>query len=160
MDTGIPRATGATLPADSAQWCRDVCLALPDASVDLPFGPGAEVFRIHRKMFALLTHNPRVSEHPIVNLKADPDELPLLIANYDWILPGFHMNKKHWITVELRAGGDADFVEGLVEDSYDNVVLGLPGRLKPALRGAAPRPMETPGPRTTQGLRSSSSSSQ
>ncbi|SDC57859.1 Predicted DNA-binding protein, MmcQ/YjbR family [Sanguibacter gelidistatuariae] len=145
MDTGFPPTTGAALPADPAQWCREVCLGLPDTSVDSPFGPGAEVFRIQRKMFALLSRNPRVSEHPIVNLKADPDELPLLIANYDWILPGFHMNKRHWITVELRAGGDLELVEGLVEDSYDNVVLGLPGRLKSPLRGAVPQPMERPG---------------
>lgn len=135
----------APLPADPAQWCREVCLGLPDASVDSPFGPGWEAFRIHRKMFALLTRNPRVSEHPIVNLKADPDELGLLVANYDWILPGFHMNKRHWITVELRAGGDAAFVEGLVEDSYDNVMLGLPGRVKSQLRGATPQPIERPG---------------
>jgi len=144
MNTGPSAATGAALPDDPAQWCRDVCLALPDASVDLPFGPGAEVFRIHRKMFALLTRNPRVSEHPIVNLKADPDELALLIANYDWILPGFHMNKRHWVTVELRTGGDAAFVEGLVEDPYDNVVLGLPARLRSPLRGATPQPIDRP----------------
>lgn len=140
MNTGLPSASGALIPTDAAQWCRDVCRDLPDASVDLPFGPGAEVYRIRRKMFALLTRNPRVSEHAIVNLKADPDELPLLIASYSWILPGFHMNKKHWITVELRPGGDVELVEGLVEDSYDNVVLGLPARLKPTLRGATPRP--------------------
>ena len=144
MNTGSPSVPGAGIPADAAQWCRDVCLALPDASVDLPFGPGAEVFRIHRKMFALLTRNPRVSEHPIVNLKADPDELPLLIANHDWILPGFHMNKKHWITVELCAGRDVELVEELVEDSYDNVVLGLPARLRSPLRGAMPQPIDRP----------------
>ena len=141
MDTGLPAAASAPLPADAAQWCRDVCLALPDVSVDQPFGPGYEVFRIHRKMFAMLMFNARVSEHPIVNLKTDPDELPLLIDNYDWILPGYHMNKKHWVTVELRPGGDVEFVEGLIEDSYDNVVLGLPGRLKSQLRGATPQPL-------------------
>ena len=69
----------------------------------IPILTAHEVLWIHRQMFTMLMINSRVSEHPIVNLKADPDELPLLVANYDWILPGYHMSKKHWVTVELRA---------------------------------------------------------
>jgi predicted DNA-binding protein (MmcQ/YjbR family) len=97
------------------------------------------VFRVHTKMFALLTHNPRVSGHPIVNLKAEPDEVPLLIAKHEIIRPGFHMNKRHWITVELSPEADLGLVDELIEDSYDNVVAGLPVRLRSSLRtlGAA-----------------------
>lgn len=120
-------------PPDLEAWCRSVCLDLPDATVDQPFGPGADVLRIHRKMFALLTHNPRVSEHPIVNLKAEPHEVPLLIGGYDFVRPGFHMNKKHWITVELGPDADLVLVAELIEDSYDTVVAGLPARLRTPL---------------------------
>jgi predicted DNA-binding protein (MmcQ/YjbR family) len=121
-------------PAGPARWCREACLALPGAGVDWPFGPDADVFRIHGKMFALLTHNPRVSDHMIVNLKAEPDEVPLLIAAHEVIRPGFHMNKRHWITVELSPEADLSLVEELIADSYDNVVAGLPARLRSPLR--------------------------
>jgi len=129
---------------DFAVWCRAACLALPGAVVDWPFGPDSDVFRIHGKMFALLWHNLRVSEHMIVNLKAEPDEVPLLIATHEVVGPGFHMNKRHWITVELCPAADLGFVEELIEDSYDNVAAGLPARLRSSLRslGATP-PMKT-----------------
>ena len=120
--------------SDRARWCREACLALPGAAVDQPFGPNSDVFRIHGKMFALLTHNPRVSEHLIVNLKAEPDEVPLLIETHDLVRPGFHMNKRHWITVVLSPTADLDLVAELIEDSYDNVVAGLPTRLRSWLR--------------------------
>ena len=125
---------------DNADWCRTVCLALPGAAVDHPFGPDSDVFRIHGKMFGLLMHAARVSEHWVVNLKAEPDEVPLLIAAHDGIGPGYHMNKRHWITVALGPGTDLDLVGELIEDSYDNVVAGLPTRLRSSLRalGAAP----------------------
>jgi predicted DNA-binding protein (MmcQ/YjbR family) len=116
---------------EMAAWCRSVCLALPSATSDLPFGPGAEALRIHNKMFALLMHVPGVSPHPLMNLKADPDELPLLVKTHALVLPGYHMNKRHWISVVLEPRLDRELVEELIEDSYDNVVLGLPSRLRP-----------------------------
>ena len=119
---------------DAALWCRSTCLTLPGATVDQPFGPDSEVFRVGGKMFALLLHHPRLSEHMIVNLKAEPDEVPLLIETHAIIRPGYHMNKRHWITVELCPAADLSFVEELIEDSYDNVVAGLPLRLRSSLR--------------------------
>ncbi|WP_227422416.1 MmcQ/YjbR family DNA-binding protein [Pengzhenrongella sicca] len=116
------------------RWCHEACLALPGAGVDWPFGPDADVFRVHRKVFALLMTNPRVSEHPFVNLKAEPAEVPLLIAAHDGILPGYHMNKRHWITVVLSPATELDLVGELIEDSYDTVVAGLPARLRSSLR--------------------------
>lgn len=122
---------GAAVDDEAAVWCRRTCLAMPDATVDFPFGPGAEVFRVHRRMFALLTHFPRVSEAWVVNLKVDPEELPGLVAGNDLVRPGFHMNKRHWVTVVLQRGFDRRLVADLVEDSYDNVMMGLPLRLRP-----------------------------
>jgi len=144
MNAARPPAgeTPPLTPDAFAQWCRQACLALPRATVDSPFGPDSEVFRIQRKMFALLFHNPRVSEHMIVNLKAEPDELPLLIASHGIIQPGFHMNKKHWITVVLCPDADLAFVEDLIEDSYDNVVAGLPARQRSSLDSLNAAPPE------------------
>ena len=120
--------------AEATVWCHRTCLSLPGASLDHPFGPDSDVFRVHGKMFALhMTHRP-LSEHPLVNLKAEPDEVPLLIAEHAMIRPGYHMSKRHWITVELRPDADLELVAELVEDSYDNVVAGLPARLRTTLR--------------------------
>jgi len=119
-------------------WCHGTCLALPGVTVDRPFGPGAETFRVHGKVFALLTQADAVSEHPIVNLKAEPRELPLLVEAHAVVHPGWHMNKRHWISVELRPESDLDLVAELVEDSFDNVVAGLPLRLRSTLRALGP----------------------
>ncbi len=118
---------------DAALWCRTTCLALPGATVDQPFGPDSEVFRVSGKMFALLLQNLRLSEHMIVNLKAEPDEVPLLIETHAIVRPGYHMNKRHWVSVELASRVDRALVEELIEDSYDNVVAGLPARLRSTL---------------------------
>lgn len=123
---------------DAAAWCHRTCLSLPGAVQDNPFGPGTDVFRVHRKVFALLMHVPHVSEHLIVNLKAEPDEIPLLVAEHEAVLPGYHMNKKHWVSVVLAPDVDRGFVEELVEDSYDTVVAGLPRRLRSTLTSLGP----------------------
>lgn len=125
-------------PGASATLVRELCLALPCATVDQPFGPETDVFRVHRKMFALLGSSPRVSEHPYVNLKADPQEVPLLVETHDFVLPGFHMSKKHWVSVVLGPETDTGLLEELVEDSYDHVVLGLPARLRSSLGRSGP----------------------
>lgn len=126
-------------PGASPDLVRELCLALPSATVDQPFGPGADVFRVHRKMFALLSASPRVSEHPYVNLKADPQEVPLLVGAHGFVLPGFHMSKKHWVSVVLGPETDTGLLDELVEDSYDHVVLGLPARLRSSLGRSGPR---------------------
>ncbi|WP_448631029.1 MmcQ/YjbR family DNA-binding protein [Cellulomonas soli] len=123
---------------DAAAWCHRTCLALPGATQDNPFGPQTDVFRVHGKVFALLMHVPHVSEHLIVNLKAEPDEVPLLVAEHEAVLPGYHMNKKHWVSVVLAPDVDHGLVEELVEDSYDNVVSGLPARLRSTLQALGP----------------------
>lgn len=122
---------GAPAPSPEHAHLRDLCLALPDATSDFPFGPDAEVFRVRRRMFALLMHNHRVSPHWTVNLKVDPDMLPGLVAAHDDVLPGYHMNKRHWVSVELHPRIDRAFLADLVEDSYDLVVSGLPVRHRP-----------------------------
>ena len=143
---GDPRQSSGAAGGDSQQHsgavsvaaCRALCLDLPDAPVDEPFGPGAEAFRVRGKIFALLTRAESVSEHPIVNLKAEPREVPLLVEAHAFVLPGWHMNKKHWISVELTPDVDRELLAELVEDSYDNVVAGLPRAQRPTLRSLAP----------------------
>ena len=94
------------------------------ASGSYPFGPGALVFKVAEKMFALLTED----EDPLaVNLKCDPDEALALRAAYpDSILPAYHMNKRHWNTLVLDGSLPDDVVAELIDQSYELVVSGLP----------------------------------
>lgn len=119
-------------------WARGVCLELPGATVDEPFGPGAEAFRVHGRIFALLSLGAPVSEHPIVNLKAEPREIPLLLGEHDFLLPGWHQSKKHWISAVLGPGLDRALFAELVEDSYDNVVAKLPRAVRSTLASLGP----------------------
>ncbi len=108
------------------QWCRGLCLDLPDSTADQPFGPDSWAFRVRGRVFALLTVVPQLSPHPLVNLKATPGEVPLLIRDHDLVLPGWHMNKKHWISVVLAPELDRALAADLIEESYDHVVVKLP----------------------------------
>ncbi len=102
---------------------RRRCLALPGATSDFPFGTQTEAFRVHEKIFALMMGGP---DAPRVNLKCDPGLVPSLRDAYRSVLPGYHMNKRHWNTVELDGDVPDDVIGDLVEDSYDLIVAKLP----------------------------------
>ncbi|MCZ9351264.1 MmcQ/YjbR family DNA-binding protein [Streptomyces mutabilis] len=103
---------------------RDFCLSFNAAVEDFPFGPEISVFKVLGKMFALsfLDGDPLT-----VNLKCDPDDAIRLRGDHPGlIVPGWHMNKRHWNTVTVDGGLPDRLVRELVEDSYDLVVAGLP----------------------------------
>lgn len=106
------------------QRLRALCLSFEAAVEDFPFGPEASVFRVLGRMFAL-TH---LDGRPLtVNLKCDPEDAVRLRGEHEGlIVPGWHMNKRHWNTVTADAGLPDRLVRELVEDSYDLVVAGLP----------------------------------
>lgn len=117
---------------EEARACRELCLELPDATLDFPFGPEASALRVGGKIFALISRHPKVGgEHWHVNLKTEPDLVRGLIAAHDDVLPGWHMNKNHWVSVVLHPSLDAELLEQLVEDAYDLVVSGLPRAQRP-----------------------------
>ena len=101
---------------------------LPGAGLEHPFGPDWDVFKVRGKVFMLLT---QVTEKPMVILKAEPGEAKALRESYEHITPGYHMNKRHWIT--LTPGGDIDaaLVDELVTESYLLVVEKLPKHQRP-----------------------------
>lgn len=101
---------------------------LPASAMGFPFGPEHEVHKVVGKVFALLTE---LRGTPIVTLKADPRDSVLLRETFTDITPGYHMSKRHWIT--LRPGGDLDaaLVRELVTDSYRLVVAGMPRAVRP-----------------------------
>jgi len=100
---------------------------LPASGMEMPFGPGAEVAKVLGKMFLLLID---VKGTPVVVLKAEPRDAEALRSTHLEITPGYHMNKRHWITLNPGAL-EAEFVRELVTDSYLLVVESLPRTRRP-----------------------------
>ncbi len=98
------------------------CLAKKGAEETTPFGPDVLVYKVCGKMFALTVPD---DVPPRVNLKCDPDRALELRDKYDAIIPGYHMNKRHWNTVCLDGTLPDDLVRDLIDHSYDLVVSGL-----------------------------------
>jgi predicted DNA-binding protein (MmcQ/YjbR family) len=104
------------------QELRALCLSFNAAVEEFPFNPDTSVFKVLGKLFALTNLDAR----PLtVNLKCDPEDAVRLRADHEAIVPGWHMNKRHWNTVTVAELPDR-MVRELVEDSYDLVVAGLP----------------------------------
>lgn len=101
---------------------------LPGARLEHPFGDDWEVFKVRGKVFMLMTEVPG---RPVVILKAAPGEAHALRQQFSHITPGYHMNKKHWITLESGEGVDEELVRELVTDSYRLVVARLPKADRP-----------------------------
>jgi predicted DNA-binding protein (MmcQ/YjbR family) len=102
---------------------REYCLTKPGAREGTPFGPDVLVFKVGGKMFALAA----LDEVPTtVNLKCDPDLALDLRDRYEQIKPGYHMNKKHWNTIELEGGIPAVELWRMIDHSYELVVKNLP----------------------------------
>ncbi|WAX80147.1 MmcQ/YjbR family DNA-binding protein [Streptomyces sp. KMM 9044] len=103
---------------------RAFCLSFDAAVKDFPFDPETSVSKVGGKLFALTNLDAR----PLTaTLKRDPDDAVRLRAEHPGlIVPGWHMNKRHWNTVTADGGLPDRLVRELVEDSYDLVVAGLP----------------------------------
>jgi predicted DNA-binding protein (MmcQ/YjbR family) len=102
---------------------REYCLTKPGATEEVPFGPDVLVFKVGGKMFALAA----VDEvPPTVNLKCDPDLALDLRDRYEQVRPGYHMNKKHWNTVEIEGGIPDIELRKMIDHSYELVIKRLP----------------------------------
>ncbi|WP_309068972.1 MmcQ/YjbR family DNA-binding protein [Microbacterium sp.] len=109
---------------DTLQQCaRDRVEELPGAGLEHPFGPEWEVFKVRNRVFMLLT---AVTGEPIVIVKAAPHDGEALREQHDDITPGYHMNKRQWITLHPGGSLQKQIVEELVTESYLLVVENLP----------------------------------
>ncbi len=119
-----------------AVWAR--CEAHVGAWLDHPFGPEAAVFKVAGRMFAVLV-DPGGSRPARVTLKCDPELGAALCEAHPAITPGYHTDKRHWVTVALDGSLEGDLVDDLVDASYDLVVARLPKRVRETI-GAARSP--------------------
>ena len=93
-----------------------------ETTEEFPFGPKAAVYKVAGKMFATLSPD---DVPPQMNLKCDPDRAVMLRGEHEAIIPGYHMNKKHWNTLILDGSLPDSLVTELIDHSYDLVVGGL-----------------------------------
>ena len=102
---------------------REYCLTKPGVSEETPFGSDVLVFKVGGKMFALAA----LEEVPsTVNLKCDPDLALDLRDRYEQVSAGYHMNKKHWNTVEIESVIPDIELRKMIDHSYKLVVERLP----------------------------------
>jgi predicted DNA-binding protein (MmcQ/YjbR family) len=109
---------------------RKYCLAKKGVTEEFPFGEETLVFKVMGKMFALTD----VESFESVNLKADPEEGLELREKYASVLPGYHMNKKHWITVLMDGTLPDKLFYQWVDTSYNLVSASLPKKDRETLK--------------------------
>ncbi len=106
---------------------RDYLQNKPEAQLCYPFDPDVLVYKIMGKMFALISDTGGKSPNklPQMNLKCDPLHAQELRDVFDAVIPGYHMNKKHWNTVILDGSIPPSEIERMIDHSYTLVVKGL-----------------------------------
>jgi predicted DNA-binding protein (MmcQ/YjbR family) len=98
---------------------RRLCLGFSGAEQTFPFGPETSVFKVGGKMFAL---SPLQRRPLTVSVKCEPELGEQLRGTYAEIEPGYHLNKRHWLTITCGGTAPDDLVRELVAGSYDLVV--------------------------------------
>lgn len=98
---------------------EEYILSMPNAKLDYPFGEGVAVYKVNDKMFALISEG----KEPVqLSLKCDPQLAEVLRTKYESVMPGYHLNKKHWNTIVLTGQLPWEEIQGLIRHSYDLVV--------------------------------------
>lgn len=96
---------------------------LPGAYLDLPFGPDVYTYKVGGRIFIFI----HISFEPLLfTLKCDPDDSIALRLEYPQIIPGYHLNKRHWISLKEGSGLPEGLVKSLITESYYLVVDKLP----------------------------------
>jgi predicted DNA-binding protein (MmcQ/YjbR family) len=111
---------------------RSYLLSKAAATEEQPFGPDVLVYKVAGKMFATLEIDDGDGLERC-NLKSDPERAAELRLENDAIIPGYHMNEKHWNTLVLEALLKDALVRELVDHSGDLVVAGLTKKARAAV---------------------------
>lgn len=96
---------------------RDYCLSKPGATESFPFGEDTLVFKVDGKMFLLTSF----TDGSKFNVKCDPERAIELRERYSEVQPGYHMNKKHWNTVEMNGRLTDKELYEMIDHSYQLV---------------------------------------
>lgn len=93
-------------------------LGFPGTELDYPFGQNTAVYKIKDKMFAIIQQNKQPLQ---ISLKCDPVLAVHLREKYESVMPGYHLNKKHWNTIVLTGQLSWDEIKDLISHSHDLV---------------------------------------
>lgn len=105
---------------------REYCLSFKGSEESLPFDEDTLVFKVGNKMFVLTG----ISSFASINVKCDPEHAIELREKYSAVIPGYHMNKKHWNTLLLDGSLSDLEIKKWISDSYELVFQSLPKKLK------------------------------
>jgi predicted DNA-binding protein (MmcQ/YjbR family) len=120
---------------------RDHCISFPGAEETFPFGPATSVFKVAGKMFSLSQLG---ADSLRVSLKCEPELAEALRAEHPAVLPGYHLNKRHWNTLIIDGSLPDQMIKNLIEDSYDLVVRQLPASRRRGLAATTDAPRAQP----------------
>ena len=108
----------------------EYCLSKKGVTEHFPFDDDTLVFKVGGKMFALSSLKKWEEGVAAANLKCEPDRAEELRAQYEDIIPGWHMSKIHWNTVAINKEVPDALVKELIDHSYSLIVNSLPKRLR------------------------------
>lgn len=113
---------------------REYCASKPGAVEDFPFDEVTLVVKVRSKIFALMgtDQNP---DTPSINLKCEPALAEMLRETYPAVVPGYHMNKRHWNTVTVDGSIPEPEIHEMIDHSYEQVVKSLPKKDREELIG-------------------------
>jgi len=106
---------------------REYCLSKPDAEETFPFGPETLVFKVNGKVFLLVGLD---QEQLQFNVKCDPEMAEQLREKYSCVLPGYHMNKKHWNAIVVDGTANNRLLKDWIDHSYELVAKAKAGKKK------------------------------
>jgi predicted DNA-binding protein (MmcQ/YjbR family) len=115
-------------PQMNVEDLREYCIKKAGVTEEFPFGNDTLVFKVQGKIFALIS----LDGPTRINLKSDPEKALELRAHFNEVVPGYHMNKKHWNSVYYETIPDKDLQEW-IDHSYKLVFDSLPKKLKDSL---------------------------
>ncbi len=111
----------------NAESLHEYCLSKPGAEEALPFGPDTVVYKVGGKVFLLSGLD---SEELRFNVKCDPEKAIELREEFSCVLPGYHMNKKHWNTIVVDGSVSTKQLKEWIDHSYELVTGGLSKKKK------------------------------
>src|SRR5690349_21589054 len=114
------------------EYLRTYCLAKPNVEETLPFGPDVLVFKVAGKIFLLSALDEEVFRFSV---KCDPELAIELRERHTCVIPGYHLNKKHWNTVIVDGTAPTALLKEWIDHSYDLVAKSVPSKTK-----AKPKP--------------------
>ena len=107
---------------------QEYCLSKPAVEETLPFGPDTLVYKVAGKVFLLTSLDNEKGFR--FNVKCDPDLAEELREQYACVLPGYHMNKKHWNTIVVDGSANTKQLKEWIDHSYELVVKSLPKKIR------------------------------